>query len=330
MLRNCVMPHYNHNAHQQRANNADSVLAGCRKYTNINMARASYSRKVKNANPSYTVPDSHTARLPFIQDLVALSQSRDVTRSDVAMYTRAISEERQKQFYPDRTNAMRTLHTVFSEHVNLVTHQIKISIRNASDAAGLSTISDEEKEKVEKNKDYIPVVSISRASRAFKSMILLGWIVAPDHWQVWDKERGYWIDKYFEATPLFFEAVGITAERVEKQKKQRLAWLKKKALDSGMTAESVGRMSISQIKTEHKMEWRRAAFNRRAAEQDKKKTKARIEGKGRAEQRTEAIKQVLVLLGQDIEQLTTAQFKDLVNKEIARMRRITNTSPPLH
>lgn len=305
-----------------------AIFTASKKY-NINKVRGSYSRTAKNPNPSYEVPESHTERLPFIKDIVTLSQKRDVTTSDIAMYTRAIGE-RKKHFYRDGANSIRALFSVFCEHVNLVTHQIEISLRNASDAAGLSTISDNELKKAAEDSAYVPVVSISRASRAFRKMIKLGWIVAPNSWQVWDKERGHWIDKYFEATPLFFEALGITAERVEKQQSQRLAYLKKQALGMGMTPEMVGRMSITQIKAERKIAWRRNAFDRRAKEQARKKTTAQLRDRSRGEQRTVAIRNVLKSLGSDIHNTSAAELTDLTNKEIATLRKFSGLKPPLH
>ncbi|RBW47303.1 hypothetical protein DS885_03915 [Psychromonas sp. B3M02] len=304
------------------------LLSDTKQY-NPNKIRKNYSRKARNPNPTYTVPDSHIKRLSFIKELVHLSKIKDVTRSDVAMYSRATGE-RKRRFYPDREKAIKALFSVFCEHVNLVTHQVEISLRNASDASGLSTISQNEIDKSEADKNYTPITSISRASRAFKDMVLMGWIVAPKHWQIWDKERGYWLDKYFEVTPLFFKALGVTPERVEKQQQNRLTFLKKRALDSGMTAETVGRMSISQIKAERKIAWRRYTFDRRKTEQTRKKEKRLLNGKSRAEQRNVAALKVIKILGDNIHEISTQDFTDLVNKEIATMRKFTNLKPPLH
>ncbi|KPU82159.1 hypothetical protein JI57_04655 [Psychromonas sp. PRT-SC03] len=304
------------------------ILTSPKKY-NINKVRGNYSRTVKNKKPAYHVPESHKKRLAFINEVVELSQARDVTKSDVAMYTRT-TQERKKCFYPDRANAIRTLHTVFCEHVNLVTHQVEISLRNASDEAGLSTTSENELKKADENKEYTPVPSISRASRAFKDMVLLGWIIAHDSWQVWDKARGYWIDKYFEVTPLFFEAVGITAERVIKQQSNRLKYLQKQALERGMTAERAGRMSIVQLKLERKLAWRRGIFERRSKEQSRSKVRRDLKEKSIAGQRSVAQLNVIKALGPDIHSLSALDFKGLVNKEIAMLRKFSDLKPPLH
>ncbi|TOP80436.1 RepA family replication protein, partial [Vibrio parahaemolyticus] len=87
----------------------------------------------------------------------------------------------------------------------------------------------------------------------------------------WDKEAGCWIDKYFEATPLFFQMVGVTPERLEKERNKRLGYLKHQAIESGMTPEQVGRMSITQLKAQNQLQWRKRAFERRAKEQARKK-----------------------------------------------------------
>ncbi|WP_140365173.1 RepA family replication protein, partial [Vibrio parahaemolyticus] len=101
--------------------------------------RGTHSTKCKNANPHFVVPKSYEERNPpmFIRDLVKQSQSRDVTLSDVAMFGRA-QASRLKRIYKDRAKAINALHSVFSAHVNLVTFQIEISLRNASDLAGLT------------------------------------------------------------------------------------------------------------------------------------------------------------------------------------------------
>lgn len=309
--------------------NIDLFRSFTPKKYNINKVRGNYSRAAKNKNPTYRVPESHKDRLPFIKDIVTKSQLKDVTRSDVAMYARIVGD-RQKAFYPDREKAIRALYSVFCEYLNVVTHQIEISLRNASDAACLSTISKSELAKAEVDKNYKSKVSISRTSRAFRDMILLGWITAPNAWQVWDKERGYWIDKYFEATPLFFRALGITDERVKKQQENRLKYLKHKALANGLTAEAVGRMSITQIKAERKIAWRRNAFERRGKEQVRKKEHAKLKGRNRDEQRQEAIKNVIAGLGDNISSIDSCTFTDMVNKEIATLRKFTNIKAPLH
>lgn len=292
--------------------------------------RGEHSTVCKNKDPSYEVPDSHKKRLAFIRDLVDNSKSRDVTISDEAMLSRA-QNYRQKKFYPDRAKAIRALFSVFSEHVNVVTHQIEISLRNASDAAGLSTISDKELKKGKEDPDYNPIVSISRTSRAFRDMVEMGWIVAPPEWQVWDKESGQWIDKYYEATILFFQAAGFTEDRVEKQRNARLGFIKSNHLKFGYSEAEAGRLSITKLKADRKIQWRRAAFERRATEQTKNKLSRELKDKLRTEQRAVATKRVLDFLGDDLHKIKDLQvFKDLVNQEIASLRKFTKTEPPPH
>ena len=288
-----------------------------------------HSTQCKNANPSYEIPETHTKRLAFIRDLVIAGQSRDVTRSDEAMLSRC-QGVRQKHFYRDRAKAINAMWQVFAEHVNVVTHQIEISLRNASDAAGLSTTSAAELAKAEADPHYTPVVSTSRASRAFKDMVDLGWIRADRSWQVWDKEAGHWTEKYFEATTLFFNAAGITSERVQRQQNARLGYIKTNAIKSGLSAEEAGRMSIAQLKEERKQRWRRSSFERRATTQARKKVKRALHEKTRAEQRQIAQKRVLDFLGDDLHTTNQAEFKELVNREIAMLRKFTSLEPPLH
>lgn len=295
--------------------------------------RGDHSTRVKNPNPGYQVPESHTKRLAFIRDLVEASQSRDVTRVDESALS--ISQLkyrgiRQKRFYADRVKAINALHAVFCEHVNLVTHDIEISIRNASDAAGLSTVSAAEQQRADDDPNYTPKVSTSRASRAFRDMVEMGWIYAESDWQVWDKEAGQWIDKVFQASELFFNVAGITSERVEKQQKSRLGYLKNKALRGGLSPEEVGRMSVTEIRQHRRHQWRRNAFERRSKEANRKKVYRALQDKERLEQRQLAQRRVLDALDTDALNISTSEFKELVNREIAMLRKFSGVTAPPH
>ncbi|MCF1459025.1 MAG: hypothetical protein LPH21_16195 [Shewanella sp.] len=304
-------------------------MNSCAQATVDRRTRGTHSTRVKNTNPTYTVPDSHIRRPAFIRDLVEASQSRDVTRADEARIFHKWNG-RQKHFYADRRRAINALHAVFCEHVNLATHQIEISLRNASDAAGLTTVSDAELQKAKNNPAYIPQVSISRASRALADMVELGWILDNKAWQVWDKEAGAWIDKYFEATEVFFNVAGITSERVEKQRNARIGRYKKDAMLAGKSAEEVGRMSLTELKEARRMAWYRKSFERRALEIAKKRTFRLLHGKTRQQQRQIAQDRVLDRLGDSLSLVTHGQFKDMVNHEIAMLRKSAGLPPPLH
>lgn len=289
--------------------------------------RGTHSTVCKNREPVYQVPKNHIKRHPFICDLVEKSQARDVTTSDVAVLCRLQSTRRQKRFYTDRSRAINALHAVFSEYVNMTTFQVKISLRNASDAAGLSTVSASEREKADKHPAYTAQVSISRTSRAFRDMIDLGWIVAPDQWQVWDKDAGAWIDKVFEVTPLFFNAAGITTDRVMKVHRQRLAWINKRG-DMGLSADQVSSMSLTQLKEHSRMVWRHKAFERRAKEMARKKVIRQLHDGDIAAQRKIAQARVVRALGDEIKYLDVTEFKTLVNREIAMLRKFSGISAP--
>lgn len=294
-----------------------------------NRVRGQHSTVCKNKNPEFQVPANHVKRLAFIQDLVERSQTRDVLASDAAVLCRLQSARRQKRFYTDRAKAINALHAVFSEHVNMATFHVKISLRNASDAAGLSTVSAAELEKAEQTPGYTPQVSISRASRAFRDMIDLGWIIAPDQWQVWDKDAGCWIDKAYEVTELFFNAAGITAERVRKVHSQRLGWLKKHGdKDLGLTATQVGEMSVSQLREYSRQVWRKKAFERRAKEHARKRVFRKLQAGDIQSQRKYAQQRVIDSFGGDISHLDLSDFKYFVDREIASLRKFSGVKAP--
>lgn len=288
-----------------------------------------YCNKVKNPDPTYQVPARHTQRLAFVRDLVNKCDQINIVKSDAAVYMRP-ALKRTKVFYPDREKAIRALAKVFCEHVNVVTHQVKISLRNAADDTGLSTISESERKKAENDPSYSPKPSISRVSRAFKDMVELGWIVAHKEWQVWDKHAGQWLDKYYEVTELFFKALGITPERVAKQRTARLKWLRKNALDNGLTADQLGEMSITEIKERDRLAHYRRVFERIKDKRTITKVKRAMNTKTPEQQRHVAQQAVIKKLGAAASMITLSAFKDLVNQELAKLRSIAEYAPPPH
>ncbi|WP_171040521.1 plasmid replication initiator RepA [Pseudoalteromonas ruthenica] len=294
------------------------------------LAGIDYCNRAKNKNPNYTVPDSHKSRLAFQRELFSRSQERNVIRSDEAILARSHTS-RKKRFYPDREKAMRALFSVFMEHVNVVTHQVPISLRQAADETGLSTISEAEKQKAKDNPAYKPQCSISRASRAFHDLIDLGFIVAPKVWQVWDKEAGQWLDKYFEITEAGFAALGITPERVRKQRDSRLKYLERNSQLSqlGLTVKELGQMCITEIKQIARLAHYRRVFERRKRAQKAAKARRELCGRSREEQRTVAAERVISKLGRHVvNSMGISMFKEEVNKELGQMRRLADVSPP--
>lgn len=305
--------------------------------------RGDHSTQCKNPNPIPQNTISLEKRPRFVQELVKNSRERDITQSDVIVYSRHVSGHLRK-FYRDGANAFRSLMTVIAEHVNLVTWQSEISLRRASDLAGLSTISDAEKQKHEQSVEalkandgpeygeiYKPKVNISRASRSFAKAVELGVIVAPREWQTYDnKYQNGWTDKVFEVTSLFFEMMGITAERAEKQRSKHLAFLKHEAKLSGLSAEQVSNMSVSQIRAERRLLYRRLAWERRMRNTEAKKAQRQVKLKNRAEVRVQAQNNVLKNLSpNEVKSISAHEFKVLLNKEVARLLRLA-TPPNSH
>ncbi|MPW28276.1 hypothetical protein F9L16_04585 [Agarivorans sp. B2Z047] len=104
--------------------------------------RGNHSTRVKNLNPTGKTSDRLSKRPKFIQDIVKASQTRNIAVSDVVQFGIAqlkLYGDRKRGIYADCAKAMTALVTVFSEHINIVTHQVEISLRNASDMAGLTT-----------------------------------------------------------------------------------------------------------------------------------------------------------------------------------------------
>lgn len=279
-----------------------------------------YCNRVQNPHPAYQVPESHykKGRLAFIDDVVEKSKQVDVLLSDVAMWARK-NNDKAKAFYKDRANAIRALVTCFVEHYNVVTGRCNISLRSAADFCGLSTISPAEKEKAEKDPTYEPKVNTSRATRAVQDMVDMGWIHAPRNWQIWDKARGHWIDKIFELTPLLFKAIGITPERLERQRTTRLKYLAKKNW-LGLSADQIATMSISEIKEKERNVYVKSVFDRRKQKQAVAKLKRQMHGKSAEQQRNVAAARVIERLGAQVKCMSDVQFNQSVNQELAFIR----------
>jgi len=285
-----------------------------------------FKSRAKNPNPEFNPSDEQLSKMVFLKNLYLKNKDKNIIDSDVVVFLRH-GTERSKAFYPDRVRAMRALLDVFSQHINLVTHQVKISIRNASDACGLSTYSDAELEKEKLDPSYTPQPNITRASRAFKDLVDLGICVADKSWQVWAKGEHQWIDKYFEVTPLFFKAFGVNPETVDKHRTNRINYLIKsgssKGLDANLSPEQLGEMSITEIKLHDRMAYVRKVFERLREKRHASKTKRDILKLENKNLRKVAQENVVKKLGDRILQFTSPEpFIALVNQELALLRRL--------
>ncbi|GEK08950.1 plasmid replication initiator RepA [Pseudoalteromonas peptidolytica] len=281
-----------------------------------------YCNRVKNADPRFDVPESHyqKGRLAFINDAVKKSHEVNVLLSDVAMWARA-NCDRYKAFYKPRADAIRALVSCFAEHYHVVTGQCQVSLRNAADLCGLSTISQREKEKAKSDPAYTPRPNITRATRAFQDLVEMGWVNAPKNWQIWDKHGGQWIDKLFELTPLFFKALGITPERLERQREARLKYLAKSNW-LGLSADELASKSLNELKQAVRHLYARAVFERRAKKQEAAKLRRQLKGKTPGEQRHVAAQRVIKRLGTQVKSMSNELFSAETNQELALMRRI--------
>jgi len=284
-----------------------------------------YCNQVANPSPRFDVPPTHVSRLAFINDAVKKSHQVNVLLSDVAQWARS-NNDRKKAFYKDRANAIKALVSCFAEHYNVITGQVQISLRNAADLCGLSTISQREKDKAEADPTYAPRPSISRVSRAFKDMCELGWVNAPQSWQIWDKAAHHWIDKIFELTPLFFKALGITPERVERVRQARLKYLAKKQY-LGLTEQQLATTPLAEIKRIARHVYARTIRERRESKQALSKLKRQALNKTPAEQRAVATERVIKRLGARVKHLSEQLFSQEVNQEVALIRRLLTPAP---
>ncbi|MBB1415277.1 hypothetical protein H5122_18070, partial [Pseudoalteromonas sp. SG43-8] len=126
---------------------------------------------------------------------------------------------------------------------------------------------------------------------------------------------------------LFFKALGITPERVARQRDARLKYLRKKGINSGLTADQLGFMSITEIKERQRLAHYRRAFERLAEKRAITKVKRAINPKTPEQQRHVAQQRVLSRLGATASLMSLEVFKGLVNQELAQLRAIAQYEP---
>jgi len=280
----------------------------------------------QNPNPTFAKPQAYLKKPPvLIQEALKLSAERSILDADQAVYARACGD-RQKNYYPDRRAAIRAITDCLLQHVNLVTLDVQISYRKIADLCGLSTISRAELAKVaeakEKGRCYRPAVSITRVTRGIKDIIELGGVYAPREWQTWDDAYfGHWIDKQFSLTPVFFELLGVTPERLQKHRAARLAYLQKQAKAKNWDLAICGLDSISQYTSFRRNEYRVSIYEQRKQIRAAERAERHIKDKGQQEQRQYVIRYLIQALGMDeIKHMGPRGLNGLINIELGKLR----------
>lgn len=273
---------------------------------------------VHNPYPTFEAPAHHGQRPAFIRKLVNYASKRKVCYWEGFRALWPIDPatlkpiHRQRHFNLHRARAIQAVVIGIAHHLNIVTGIVKgASIELLAHQCGLATKSKAGNE------------SITRASRAIITLEQFGVLRCE---KVWDKTAGTWIPKLIEITPLFLDMCGINREEYERAQQQQLGFEKR-----GLSLAEQEELTISEARRRAKLLHRQAAFERRR-KQDKdhaaRKLAKKLAQKSLDEQRRAVQNDLIKMLGADeIKRLGVAGFKELVDRELGRLRRIAADPP---
>ncbi|AAO31542.1 RepA1 protein (plasmid) [Buchnera aphidicola str. Bp (Baizongia pistaciae)] len=181
---------------------------------------------VNNISPLFTPPKGDKRRPAFINYALEQAKKIDVARSELNYILKLRDPKtgsiipRHRQLNEHRAAAMRVIVPAMIYHFNITSDLVQASIEQLADECGLSTVSKSG------NK------SITRASRLISQfMEPMGFIKCK---KKWDKILGCYMPKIIMLTPLFFELIGISKEKLNNAKKQQLGWLNTKLIERGL------------------------------------------------------------------------------------------------
>ena len=273
---------------------------------------------VHNPYPAFEAPAHHGQRPAFIRKLVNYASTRNVCFWEGFRAMWPVDPvtlkpiHRKRRFNLHRARAIQAVVLGIAHHMNIVTGIVKgASIELLAHQCGLATKSKAGNE------------SITRASRAVITLEQFGVLKCE---KVWDNTAGTWIPKLIEITPLFLDMCGIEREEYEKAQRQQLGFEKR-----GLSLAEQEELTISEARRRAKLAHRQVAFERRRKQN--KDHAARKQAKKLAQktldaQRDEIQSNLIKLMGIDeIRNLGLAGFKELVDRELGRLRRIAADPP---
>lgn len=193
------------------------------------MKKTSSSKKyIYNDMPMFNQPNNNKKRPSFIYYAMKRASDTDVARSELNYIIQPKNIHngkplvRLRRLNEHRARAMRAMVQAMLYHVNIVSQLVYASIEQLSDECGLSTLSQAG------NK------SITRASRLISEfMEPMGYVICK---KSWDNILGTYMPKMIQLTPLFFSLFGVSLEKINNAKRQRLGWINKNLKEKGMTS----------------------------------------------------------------------------------------------
>lgn len=272
-----------------------------------NFGRDNY---VCNRNPQFIAPPHHKKRPEFIRKAFNFANTRRVWMWEGFAYLRPHTK-RKRRFNKHRANAMQAGVLCLIHHLNIVTGLVEASCTDMADMCGLSTYS------------KAGNLSISRFTRMIDDLEEFG-LIKPE--KVWDRVLGTWIPKMIWVTDVFFLMIGIKPEEYKAAQNQQLGYLKR-----GLTLDEQEQLTITEAKRRRKRQFIEKAFEARRKKHANKRLEKQAKDffkKGLDEQRSEIANNLAAQLGSDgLKNLSMQDFKNLVDKRLGQLRRITEPPP---
>lgn len=208
-----------------------------------------------------------------------------------------------------RSRSIDAIMECLAAHVNLVTGKVFMTLKQISDACGLTTY----------NSHGIPCYS--RASRAINEHIeAIGAIVCE---RVWDKTTGSYIPNLIWVTKLFFVLISYEYGKFLAAQKQQLFWENKKLRASGEPA-----ISLSEARRRAKNQHIQSAFMIRVKQKAYKKQLRRarkLSSMKKQDAEHEILKDLIRLYSKDdLVRMGYVELKKQVEQRYYAMRKLAN------
>jgi incFII family plasmid replication initiator RepA len=277
-----------------------------------------FTNYVHNPAPAFVAPEHHKARPSFIRKLCNFASKRKVWKWEGFYGLQPINPQtlkpirRQRHFNLHRGRAIQAVTEAIAHHLNTVTGIAQVSVEMLAHQCGLATKSAAGNE------------SITRASRAVMTLEEYGILKCE---KVWDRTAGTWIPKLIEITPAFIRMCGLSDEEYEAAQRQQLGFQKR-----GLSLADAEQLTITEARRRARENHRRIAFERRQKQNKDhaaRRLAKKLATKSLDEQRHEITKGLVKRLGRDeLISLGPEGVKELVDRELGRLRRIAD-SPPI-
>lgn len=218
---------------------------------------------------------------------------------------------RSRAFNHHRAQAIQAGVECMLHHVHITSGMIQASCEQMADLCGLSTVS------AAGNK------SITRFTRMIDDLEKFSLIETE---RVWDKTLGMWIPKLIWVTELFWRMVGLSADEYKTAQNQQLGYMKR-----GLLLAEQEQLTLTEARRRAKQQFIERAFEARRRSHQVKRAERRAKAlvnKPLDEQRSMLANDLMRrLTAEERKDLDLDQFKRLVDRELGRVRYLSDSPP---